>query len=64
MQSGEAENLKLLSSHLTENTLAHLLVTTYGEADGKNVDVALDRVLAARLAEVRDAIEHAANKLD
>lgn len=39
------------------------LVTKYAEANGQNVEMVLDGVLEARLAEVRDAIEHAANKL-
>jgi hypothetical protein len=64
MEAGHAENLKLLKSRLEEGTLAHNLVTKYGEADGKNVESALDSVLEARLTEVRHGIEHAANKLD
>jgi hypothetical protein len=63
MQTEQAENLKLLKSHLDMGSLADLLVTKYAEADGQNVDTALDSVLEARLAEVRDAIKHAANKL-
>lgn len=63
MQARQAENLKLLKSHLDVDSLADRLVTKYAEADGQNVDTALDSVLEARLAEVRDAIEHASNKL-
>ena len=63
MQARQAENLKLLKSHLDVDSLADRLVTKYAEADGQNVDTALDSVLEARLAEVRDAIKHAANKL-
>jgi hypothetical protein len=63
MQTEQAENLKLLKSHLDVDSLADRLVTKYAEADGKNVETALDGVLEARLAEVRNAIEHAANKL-
>ena len=63
MQARQAENLKLLKSHLDVDSLADRLVTKYAEADGQNVDTALDSVLEARLAEVRDAIKHASNKL-
>jgi hypothetical protein len=63
MQAEQAENLKLLKSHLDMDSLADRLVTKYAEADGQNVETALDSVLEARLAEVRDAIEHASNKL-
>jgi hypothetical protein len=63
MQAEQAENLKLLRSHLDMDSLADRLVTKYAEADGQNVETALDSVLEARLAEVRDAIEHASNKL-
>jgi hypothetical protein len=61
MQAERAENIRLLKSHLDMDTLAARLVTKYAEADGQNVEKALDGVLEARLAEVRDAIEHAAN---
>jgi hypothetical protein len=61
---GQAENLELLKKHLNETSLAHRLVTKYGEATEQTVNADLDSVLQARLAEVRDAIEHAANKLD
>jgi hypothetical protein len=64
MQPGQAENLKLLKSHLDEGTLADRLVTKYGEADGNQVESALDSILAARLEEVRNAISDAAHKLD
>lgn len=64
MRAGHAENLELLKSRLDEGTLAHRLVTKYSEADGQEVEIALDKVLAARLEEVRNAIRHAANKLD
>jgi hypothetical protein len=64
MDAAQAENLKLLISRIEGGTLAHKLVTKYGEADGKNVENALDSVLEARLTEVRHGIEHAANKLD
>jgi hypothetical protein len=64
MGDGQAENYKLLKSHLDEGTLAYRLVTRYSEEDGANLDAALDSVLEDRLTEVRDAIKHAANKLD
>ena len=63
MQKLQTENLKLLLSHLDPESLAHRLVTKYGESDGKDLEGALDSVLATRLAEVRDGIKHAANKL-
>ena len=63
MQAGHTENLKLLKSHLDKDSLADRLVTKYGEAEGQDVEAALNGVLEARLAEVGDAIKHAANKL-
>jgi hypothetical protein len=55
---------ELLKSHLEEGTLAHRLVTKYGETDGNRVESALDGILAVRLEEVRNAISDAAHKLD
>jgi hypothetical protein len=63
MQANKAHNLILLKSHLDEGSLAERLVTAYAVADGQDTTTALDGVLNARLAEVRYALEHAANKL-
>ena len=63
MQKLQTENIKLLLSHLDPESLAHRLVTKCDESDGKDLEGALNIVLATRLAEVRDGIKNAANKL-
>jgi hypothetical protein len=63
MQAEQAENLRLLKSHLDTDGLADRLVTKYAGTDGQNVETALDSIWEARLAEVRDALKHAWNKL-
>jgi hypothetical protein len=61
----DQKNLELLKSHLSEGSLARRLVDAYAEAASmKDVPAALDAVLEKRLAEVRNAIEYAAAKLD